>query len=118
MRMIGFVSLILSVVVVINGQIGQISSQQQRTSSMLSKNSPPLVLQSSVRISFPQCLNSPLVSSLLNPTNIQNLFQIKLQEEEKKLKQERLRNDDLNNSRNFVHINHGFENCFFLSFQR
>lgn len=101
MRLIGFVGVILSILSVIDGQGGPIFSQQ-RTSSMLFRDSPQMVVQSSARIPFPQCVNSPTASSLLDPVNLQNLFQFKLQEEEKKLKQERVRNDDLKNSKNEI----------------
>lgn len=101
MRLIGFVGVILSILSVIDGQGGPIFSQQ-RTPSMLFRDSPQMVVQSSARIPFPQCVNSPTASSLLDPVNLQNLFQFKLQEEEKKLKQERVRNDDLKNSKNEI----------------
>jgi hypothetical protein len=98
MRLIGIVGAICSILAVINGQGGPIFSQQ-RTSSKVFRDSPPMVFQTASRIPFPQCVNSPTASSLLDPMNLQNLFQFKLQEEEKKLKQERVRNDDLKNSK-------------------
>ena len=48
-------------------------------------------------IPFPQCLSSDSVSSLLNPGNLDQLFSRKLDDEERKLKQARSRNNDLNN---------------------
>lgn len=105
MRMIGFVCLIFSVITMINGQQGPMFflQQQQRTLPVSFRTGPPFFSQSPARIPFPQCLDSSTASSILSPTNIQNLFQIKLQEEEKKLKQERVRNDNLNNSRSSIH---------------
>jgi hypothetical protein len=54
--------------------------------------------QSPIQIPFPQCLSTDLASNWLNPSTLQNLFQTKLQQEDSKLKQERVRNDGLNNS--------------------
>jgi len=54
--------------------------------------------QSPIQIPFPQCLSTELASIWLNPSTLQNLFQTKLQQEDSKLKQERVRNDGLNNS--------------------
>jgi len=54
--------------------------------------------QSPIQIPFPQCLSTERASIWLNPSTLQNLFQTKLQQEDSKLKQERVRNDGLNNS--------------------
>ena len=48
-------------------------------------------------IPFPQCLSTDSVSSLLNPSNLEQLFSRKLDDEERKLQQARNRNNDLNN---------------------
>lgn len=50
------------------------------------------------RIPFPQCLTTQTASNVLNANTLAAIFQTKLQEEDSKLKQERLRNDNLNNS--------------------
>lgn len=57
-----------------------------------------LGFQPTFRIPFPQCLKTDIAPKLFNPSTLQNLFQIKLQDEERKLRQDRLRNDDMNNS--------------------
>ncbi|CAF0903321.1 unnamed protein product [Adineta steineri] len=50
------------------------------------------------RIPFPQCISSEQSQVLLNPSTLQKLLHQKLQEEERKLKQERVRNDGLKNN--------------------
>ena len=71
---------------------------------MFRDNPPPVAsdpmmgLQSTMKIPFPQCLSSDMASKVLNPSTLQDLFQSKLQDEDRKLKQERLRNDDIMNS--------------------
>lgn len=51
-----------------------------------------------LRIPFPQCLSTERTASLLNANTIAGIFQVKLQDEDRKLKQERIRNDNLNNN--------------------
>jgi hypothetical protein len=101
MRMILFLSLIIVIISTINGQFGNV--QQVRTSSMFQDNLPivnnnQLGFQSPLLIPFPQCLTTDIASQIFNPSVLQNLFDTKLQNEERKLRHERLRNDDLNNS--------------------
>jgi hypothetical protein len=129
MKMILFLNLIIIVISTINGQFGNIPQQRtspmmfrdnppimndnrfgniphQRTLPMMFRDNPPIGnenqfgLQSTFRIPFPQCLTTDISSKLLNPSTLQNIFDIKLQDEDRKLKHERLRNDDMNNSMN------------------
>ncbi len=102
MRMIIYLSLIIIIFSTVNGQWDNV--QQQRVSPMFGNqfqgriNNNQVRLEPTFRISFPQCLTTQVASNLLNPSTLQNLFQIKLQQENGKLQQERLRNNDLNNS--------------------
>jgi hypothetical protein len=115
MRIILFLGFII---LTTNGQFQ--SFQQQRMLPMLQNNVQPgfndgLRLQSGIRIPFPQCLTTERASEILNPTTLLNIFQMKLLGEDRKLRQERVRNDDANNSMNF--INYLFKrktNGFFL----
>jgi len=104
MRLIIFLSLIITIILTINGQLQNIQQQQQqrilpmfRDNSQIGNNNQ-FPLQTTLRIPFPQCLTTDTASNLLNPSTLQNLFQIKLEEEDRKLKHERMRNNDLNNS--------------------
>jgi hypothetical protein len=98
MRVILFLSFII---LATNGQFQQ-RDQQQMLPMMQNTFQPDfdngLQLQSAIRIPFPQCLSTERAASILNPSTLLNLFQTKLQAEERKLRQERVRNDDLNNS--------------------
>jgi hypothetical protein len=100
--MIIYLSLIIIIFSTVNGQWDNV--QQQRVSPMFGNqfqgriNNNQVRLEPTFRISFPQCLTTQVASNLLNPSTLQNLFQIKLQQENGKLQQERLRNNDLNNS--------------------
>ncbi len=101
MRMIIYLSLIIIIFSTVNGQWNNV--QQQSVSPMFGnrfqgRNNNQFRLEPTFRIPFPQCLTTQAASNLLNPSTLQNLFQIKLQEENGKLQQERLRNNDLNNS--------------------
>jgi hypothetical protein len=53
--------------------------------------------QPDVPIPFPECFTTESAPSFLNPRVIEHLFDMKLKEEERKLKQERNRNNNLNN---------------------
>ncbi len=53
--------------------------------------------RSNIPIPFPQCFTTESASAVLQPRLIQNLFNTKLKEEERKLTQERDRNIKLNN---------------------
>jgi hypothetical protein len=109
MRMMLLISLIIAIIASINGQWETIK-QQQRILPMFRDDLPvgntnQFQLQTTFRIPFPQCLTTETASALFNPSTLQNLFQIKIQDEERKLKQERTRNDDLNNSmKNMIHF--------------
>jgi hypothetical protein len=94
--------LIITIILTINGQLQNIQQQQRilpmfRDNSQIGNNNQ-FPLQTILRIPFPQCLTTDTASNLLNPSTLQNLFQIKLEEEDRKLKHERMRNNDLNNS--------------------
>jgi hypothetical protein len=56
-------------------------------------------------IPFPQCVQTDAAAKILHPSSIQQLFQVKLQQEEAKLKQERTRNNNLRNSKNSMKKN-------------
>lgn len=100
--------LLLSLVIAItNGQWQGSQQQTQRVFPMPQNNfqtsiASGLRLQSDIRIPFPQCLTTDRAASILNSETILNIFQIKLQEEDRKLKQERSRNDILNNSMYYI----------------
>jgi len=101
MGMIIFLSLIIIIISTINGQwnnIQQQQRQQQQQMFPMFDNNNQIGLQPTFQIPFPQCLTTDAASNILNPSTLQNLFQMKLQEEDRKLKQERIRNDGLNNS--------------------
>jgi len=94
--------IIIIIISTINGQWENVQ-QQQRVLPMFGnqfqgRNINQIRVEPTIRISFPQCLTTQAASNLLTPSALQSLFQIKLQEENGKLQQERLRNNDLNNS--------------------
>ena len=95
-------SLIVGIVVAVGHAQFQ-SPPEQRTSfrnpSRFVDNILPnrVSFRSNNLVPFPQCLSSDSVSSLINPSNLEQLFSRKLDDEERKLKQERSRNNDLNN---------------------
>ena len=102
MRIILFLGFII---LVTNGQFQSV--QQQQMVPMLQNNFQPRFndqpsLQSGIRIPFPQCLTTDRASEILNPTTLQNIFQMKLEGENRKLRQERVRNDGANNSINLI----------------
>jgi len=101
--MIIYLGLVITIISTINGQWENIQQQQRVLptfgNQFQGRNfNNQIRLEPTVRISFPQCLTTQAASNLLNPSALQNLFQAKLQEENGKLQQERLRNNDLNNS--------------------
>jgi hypothetical protein len=114
MRSILFLCLFISIISIIDGQWDDIEQQRilpmQQVSFLRPQNNANNIfmfrnqmdngfrLQSDIRIPFPQCLSTDAASSLLTPESLQKLFQIKLQEENGKLKQDRVRNNILNNS--------------------
>jgi hypothetical protein len=121
MKMIIYLSLIIIIISAINGQwsnIQQPQPQQQRVFQTFGNNfqndmRTQIRLEPSLRIPFPQCLSTEAASNLFDPSTLQNLFQLKLQQEDAKLKQERVRNDDLKNSMFFINSSSRI-NRFFL----
>jgi len=55
------------------------------------------IFQSDIPIPFPQCFTTESAPSFLNPRVIEHIFDMKLEEEDRKLTQERNRNLNLNN---------------------
>ena len=97
MRIYGYICLLFAIVLAINA-----NHQQQFIPLMQNTFSngfnPEFQSPAVFRIPFPQCLSTERAADLLNANTIAGLFQVKLHDEELKLKQERIRNDNLNNS--------------------
>jgi len=55
------------------------------------------ILEPDISIPFPQCFTTESAPSFLNPKVIEHIFDMKLEEEDRKLTQERNRNLNLNN---------------------
>lgn len=110
MNMIINLSLIIIIISAINGQWSDIVQQPQQTRTFTTfgnkfqaDNLNQVQFQSpSIGIPFPQCLSTQSASALLTPSTIFSIFQAKLQQEDAKLKQERVRNDGLRNSMSYI----------------
>jgi peroxidase len=103
MNMIINLCLIIIIISTINGQWSDVPQQQRQFFSSFGNNFQadnlsPVSFQPSFGIPFPQCLSTEAASALLTPSAILNIFQTKLQQENAKLKQERVRNDGLKNN--------------------
>jgi hypothetical protein len=85
-----FLCLILSLIV-INAQDQGQSIFHQNDRNNVGK------FRSNIPIPFPQCFTTESASAVLQPRIIENLFNMKLKEEERKLIQERNRNINFNN---------------------
>ena len=97
-------------ILAINGQFNpaqQISGFQQSSFSQMPNSMgngqsnqfiPQNINNNGFRIPYPQCLSTDIAGSLLTPSALQSLFETKLQQEERKLANERARNTGLNNS--------------------
>ena len=96
--MILYLSLILVIISTINGQFGNVRQSPMFRDNLPIVNNNQLGFQQPFLIPFPQCLTTDIASQVFNPSALQNLFDAKLQDEDRKLRHERIRNDDLNNS--------------------
>lgn len=109
--MIIYLSLII-IISAINGQWSNIQQPQPQQrggiqtygNNFRNDKRSQVRLEPSSRIPFPQCLSTEAASNLFDPSTLQNLFQIKLQHEDAKLKHERARNDDKKNSMSFINF--------------
>ncbi|CAF1039310.1 unnamed protein product [Adineta ricciae] len=111
MRVLIVFSVLCVFILAINGQFNQaqqMPSFQQSSSFSRMPNSmengqsnqfiPQNINNNGFRIPYPQCLSTDIAGSLLTPSTLQSLFETKLQQEERKLANERVRNTGLNNN--------------------